>query len=138
MAEDFVAAFASGRTGKVGAGAGEWDTELGDQVVDDFVFWPTKSNATGVGRDLQWEAVGGVNNDGERAWPASLGEAIKIIGEIFGKDLSIDERVDQDGEGLVLGTSFDAKNFLDSRKIDGISSESVESVGGHSDYRTTV
>jgi hypothetical protein len=138
LAEDFFAGFAGGGAGKVGAGAGERDTEFRDEVTDDFVFGPAESDAASVGGDLQGKAVGSLNDDGERAGPAGLGEAKKIVGKVFGKDLGVNERVDEDRKGAVFGASLDAKNFFDSGEIDGISGEGVKRVRGNGNNRTAI
>jgi len=138
LAEDFVAAFASGRSGEVGAGAGERNAKFGDEIGDDVAFGPAKSDATGVGSDLQGKAVGGVDDDRKRAGPASLGEPKEIIGEIFGEDRGVDEGIDENGKGAMFGTALDSENFLDGGEIDGIGGEGVERVRGDSDDSTPV
>jgi len=40
---------------------------------------------------------------------------------------------DEDGKGAVLGASFDAEDFLDGRKIDGIGGKGVKRVRGDGD-----
>lgn len=138
MTEDFVAGFASGRAGKVGAGAGERGAQFRNKIIDDFVFGPTESDTTSVGGDFQGEAVRSVNDDGKWARPTSLGETIKIVGKIFGKNLGIDERVNEDGKGALFGASLDTKNFFNRGEIDGIGGESVERVRGDSNDGTAI
>jgi len=138
LAEDFIATFTSGRTGNIGAGAGERNAEFGDEVVDDFVPGPAESDTAGVARNFQGKAVGRVDHDRKRTGPAGLSETEEIIGKIFGEDLGINERIDEDGESTMLGASFDAENFFDGSEIYGISSESVEGVRRHSDHGTTI
>jgi hypothetical protein len=138
LAEDFIATFTSGRTGDIGAGAGERNAEFGDEIVDDFVSGPAESDTAGVARNFQGKAVGRVDHDRKRTGPAGLREAEEIIGKIFGEDLGIDERIDEDGESTMLGASFDAENFFDGSEIYGISSESVEGIRRHSNHGTTI
>ena len=138
LAEDFVATFAGGRTGYIGAGAGERNAEFGDEVIDDFVPGPAESDAAGVAGDFQGKAVGRVDHDRKRTGPAGLRETEEIIGKIFGEDLGVNERIDEDGESAMLGASFDAKDFFDGSEIYGISRERVEGVGRHSDHGTTI
>jgi len=138
LAEDFVAAFASGRAREVGAGACERNAEFGNKIGDNAAFGPAESDAAGVGGDLQGKAVGGVDDDREWAGPTGLGEAIEIIGEIFGEDRGVDERVDENRKSAMFGTALDAENFLDGGEIDGIGGEGVERVRRDSDDRTAV
>ena len=57
LREDFGAAGAGGRAGKIGTGAGERDAEFGDEIDDDFGFGPAERDAAGVSGDLEWQAV---------------------------------------------------------------------------------
>lgn len=138
LAEDFFPAGAGGRARNVGAGAGEGNADFRDEIRDDFGFRPAERDAAGVGGDFEGKAVGGVDDDGERAGPASIGETKEIVGEILGEDRSVDERIDEDRKGAVLGTAFDAEDFLDGSEIDRISREGVERVRGDSYNGTTV
>ena len=138
LIEDFFPAGTSRRVGDVGTGTGQRDAEFGDQVGDYFRFWPTQSDAAGVGSNLEGQAVGRVDDDGEGARPAGVGQAKEIVREILCENHCMTERVDEDGEGAVLGPSFDAKDFVDSREVDRISGESVESVGGDGNDRAAI
>jgi hypothetical protein len=131
LREDIDSAGASGRAGKVGAGAGERDAEFGDQIGDETTIGPAESDAPGVGGNLQRKTIRGVNNNGERSGPAGLRETKEIVGKIAGKHLGVNERTDEDGKSLGLGTSFNAEDFVDGGEIDGIGSKGVESVGGN-------
>ena len=138
LVEDFRAADAGRGVGNVGAGARQGDADFGNEVRDDLGFGPAQRDAAGVGGDFQREAVGGINDDGERTRPAGVGEAIEIVGKFAGQDHGVIETADEDGEGAMLGASLHAKNFFDSGKIDGIGSESVKRVCRDGDDRAAV
>lgn len=138
LAEDFFPAGAGGRARNVGAGAGEGNADFRDEIRDDFGFRPAERDAAGVGGDFEGKAVGGVDDDGERAGPASFGETIEIIGELLSEHQSVLEIVDENGKGAMLGASFDAEDFFDGSKIDGIGGEGIERVGGDGDDRSTI
>lgn len=138
LGEDLDAAAAGGRTRNVGAGAGKRDTEFGDKVRDDRAVRPAKSDPPSVGGDFEGQAVRGVDDHGERAGPAGVGETIEVIGKIAGENRSVNERIDEDGESATLGASLDAEDFFDRREINGISSESVERVRRDGDDRAAI
>ena len=138
LAEDFRAAFAGGRAGEIGAGAGERDAKFGDETGNDFVFGPAKGDAAGVGGDFEGKAVGGVDDDGERAGPTGLRETIEIVREFPGEDDGVSERIDEDGKSAVLGTALGAENCIDGGEIDGVGGEGVERVRGNSNDRAAV
>jgi len=125
LVKHFLAAFAGGRTGKIGAGAGERNAEFGDKIVDDFVPGPAEGNAAGVGGNFEGQAVGSVDDDRERAGPAGLRQAIKVVGKVLGEYLRVNERIDENRKSLVLGASLDAEDLFDGRKIDGIGGQGV-------------
>lgn len=132
LAENFLAAFACGRAGKIGAGAGERNAEFVDEIGNNFIFGPAEADTASVGSDFEGNAVGGVDDDGERAGPEGFGEAMEIVGEIFCEDGGVRERIDEDGKCAVLGTALDAEDVIDGGEIDGIGGESVKRVGGNS------
>ena len=138
LGENFDAAAAGGRTRNVGAGPGKRNTEFGDEVRDDRAVRPAKSDAPGVGGDLEGKAVRGVDDHSERAGPAGVGKTIEIIGKIAGENRSVNERIDEDGESATLGASLDAENLFDRREINGISSECVERVRRNGDDRAAI
>ena len=138
LVEDFFPAGAGGRVGDVGAGAGKWDANFGDEIRDDSGFGPTKGDAAGVGGDFEGEAVGGVDDDGERAGPTGFGETIKIVGKFARKHHGVIEIADEDGKGAVLGAPLDAEDLLDGGKINGIGGEGVEGIGGYGYNSTAV
>jgi hypothetical protein len=138
LAEDFVAGFAGRRAGKIGAGAGERNADFGDEVADNSILGPAKSDAARVAGDFQREAVGSVDNQSERAGPAGLRQTIEIIGKVPGEGLGKGDGVDEDRKSALLGASFDAKNLFDRGEIDRIGGQSVERVGWHSDDRTAI
>ena len=138
LAEDFIAAGTGGRTGNVGASAGERDTNFLDESRDDFASGPAKSDAARVAGNFEGQAHGGVKNDSERAGPESVGEPIKIIGKIARENVSVMDGVDEKRKSFGFRTTLDAKDFVDGGKIDGIGSEGVERVGGNRDHRTAI
>lgn len=138
LGEDFDATGTCGRTGNVGAGAGERDAEFGNEINNDFRLGPAESDAARVGSDFQGKAVGSVNDNSERTGPAGLRETKEIVGKIAGENLGVDERADENGKSLGFGAPFDAENFFDGREVDGISGERVKGVGGNSDNRAAI
>ena len=94
LAKNFLATFAGRRTGKISAGAGKRDAELGDEIVDDFILGPAQSNSARVARDFKGKTIGSVDDDGERTGPAGLCQTIEVVRKIFGEDLGVDQRVD--------------------------------------------
>ena len=138
LAENFVATFAGRRAGKIGAGAGERDTEFANEVGDDFAIGPTESDAAGIGGDFEGKAVGGVDDDGEWAGPTGLGEAEEVVRQILGEYLGVDQRVDEDGKGLGFGAALNTKNFFDGGEVYGIGSESVERIGRKCNDRAAI
>ncbi len=138
MAKDFVAAGAGGRAGNVSAGTGKRDAEFLDEFTDNFTRGPPKGDAAGVASNFQRKPHGSVENDGERAGPESVGETIKIVGKFASENVRVVYGVDQKRESFGFGASLDAEDFVDSREIDGIGSESVERIGGNGDHRTTI
>ena len=138
LGEDFDAAGAGGRAGKIGASAGERDAEFGDEINDDFGLGPAESDAASVGGDFQGKAVRGVNDDGERPGPAGLGETKEIVRKIFREDLGVDQRANENRKSAMLGTALDAKDFFDGGEIDRVGGESVKRIGGDGDDRTAI
>jgi hypothetical protein len=138
LAENFLAAFAGGRAGKISAGAGEGDAEFVDEIRDDPIFGPAESDSAGVGGDLEGKTIGGIDNDGERTGPAGFGETKEIVRKIFSEDRGLRERIDKNGKSAVLWTAFDLEDFVDSGEIDGIGRESVKRVRGNGDNRAAV
>lgn len=138
LTEYFLAAGAGGRAGDVGAGAGERDADLGDEIRNNFRPGPTESDATGVGGDFEGETVGRVDDDGKRTGPEGFGEAIEVVREVFGENERVIEMADEDREGAVLGAPLDAENLFDGGEVDGIGGQSVEGVGGNGGDRTAV
>jgi len=138
LAKDFLAGFTGGATGEIGAGAGYGNADFRDETIDDFVFGPAKSDAPGVAGDLEWETVGGIDDECERTGPAGLRETIEIVGKFFREDLGKADGVDENGKSALFGASFDAKDFFDGSKIDGVGGERIERIGRHGDDRATV
>lgn len=138
LAEDFLATFARGGAGKIGAGAGEREAEFRDEIGNDFIFGPTEGDAAGVGGDLEGKTVRGIDDDGEGTGPAGFGETKKIVGEIFGEDRGLGERIYENGKGAVLGTAFDAEDLFDGGEINGIGGEGVKRVRGNGNDRAAV
>ena len=138
LAEDLVATGTGGRAGNVGAGAGERDANFLDESSDDFASGPAKSDAAGVAGDFEGKTHGGVENDGERAGPESVGETIEIVGKIAREDVGVMDRADEKRKGFGFGATLDAKDFVDGGEIDGIGGEGVERVGGNRDHRTAI
>ncbi len=138
LTENFVATGAGGRTGNVGASAGERDTNFLDESRDDFTSGPAKSDAAGVAGNFEGKAHGGVKNDSEWAGPESVGETIEIVGKIARENVSVMDGVDEKRKRFGFGATLDAKDFVDGGKIDGIGSEGVERVGGNRDHRTAI
>lgn len=138
LAEDFFAGGTTGRAGKIGAGAGERDADFGDEASNDLIFRPAEGDAAGIAGHLERKTIGGVHDDGERAGPASVGEAIEIVGKFAGQNHGVVERADQDGERSGFGTALHTKDFLDGREIDGVGGEGVERVRGDGDDGTTI
>jgi hypothetical protein len=128
LIEDFFTGGAGGRTGFVGAGAGERHAEFGDKFLRDFAFRPTKSDAAGVGGDFQRQAVGRFDDDGERAGPAGFGEAKEIVGKLAGNFHGLVHGIDEDGKGARFRATFNAEDGIYSGEIDGVGSEGIERV----------
>jgi hypothetical protein len=138
LAENLVTAGTGGRTGNVGTCAGERNTEFLDESHSDFASGPTKSNAARVAGDFERKAHGGVQNDGERAGPESVGQAVEIVGEFAGENVGVMNGIDEDGKGFGFGATLDAENFVDGCEVDGIGGKSVEGVGGNGNNRTAI
>ena len=94
----FLAAFAGRRTGKIRTGAGERHANLVNKATDNFVVRPAKCYAAGVCSDLEWQAIGSINDDGQRSWPASFGKTIEIIGQFARKNGSVFDGINEDGK----------------------------------------
>ena len=138
LAKDFVATGAGGRARNVGAGAGERDADFLDESTDDFTSGPTQSDAASVAGNFQRKTHGGVENDGERAGPESVGETIEIVGKIASENVRVVNGVDEQRKSFGFGTSFDAEDFVDGGEVDGIGGKSVERVGGNRDHRAAI
>jgi hypothetical protein len=138
LAENFVATGTGGRAGDVGAGAGERDTNFLDEASDNFASGPAKCDAASVAGNLQRKTHGGVENDGERAGPEGVGEAIEIVGKIARENVSVMDGADEKRKSFGFWATLNAEDFVDGGKIDGIGGESVERVGRYSDHRTAI
>lgn len=133
MIEDFFAGSACGRTGFIGAGAGQRQAEFSNEFLSDFAFGPAEGDPAGVGRHFERETVGGLDNDGERAGPAGFCEAEEIVGE-FSRDFhGLVHGIDEDGESAGFGANFDAEDGIYRGEIDGVGGKGVEGVRRNSD-----
>ena len=138
LAKHLIATLAGGGAGNIGTGAGQRHTEFGDEIDHDFVVGPTQRDAACICGHFERKPVGRIDDDGEWARPASLRKPVKIVGQILGQHLGVDERIDENGQSAMLGASFHAENFFDGGEIYGICGESVKSVRGHSNHGTTI
>jgi len=128
LIENFFTSGAGGRTGFIGAGAGEGHAEFGDEFLRDFTFGPAESDAARVGGDLQGQAIGCFHNDGERARPAGFGQAEEIVWKFAGDFHGLVHGIDEDGEGARFRATFDAEDGIYCGEIDRVGGEGVERV----------
>ena len=128
------AADAGRMAGDIGAGAGDGAGELVDEAGDDGVARPAQSDASGVAGDFEWQAMSGVDDDGERAGPKMLGESQKIYGDIAREQHALVNGIDQDGQGAGFGAAFDAVDLGHGGEVERVGGKSVDGVGGDGDH----
>jgi hypothetical protein len=138
LAKNFLSAGARGRARDVGAGAGEGNAKFIDEATGDFVFGPAHGDAPAVGGDFEGEPVRSVNNNRERAGPASFRETVEIIGQFAGENQGLVDGIDENREGTRFEAAFDTKDLVDGVEIDGIGCESVERIGRNGDNRAAL
>ena len=83
-----------------------------------------------AGGDTEGKTCAGANDDGERAGPEALGEAVEGGVDFAGEAVGLGGFRDEEGEGLVAGASLDLVDAVDGAEIDGVDGEAVEGVGG--------
>src|SRR6202000_2981083 len=84
-------ACALGQAAEVGGGGGDGEAELADDGAADGGFGHAEGDVAGVGGDAQGELAAGFDDDGERAGPEALGEAVEGAVEGAGELVGLGE-----------------------------------------------
>ena len=124
---------ALGLAGEVGRGGGDGQAEPGYDGAGDGGFRDAQGQVAGVGGDAQRKLAAGLDDDGERAGPELLGEAVEGGVDLAGEFVGLGYLGDEEREGFVAGSGFDLVDAFDGAEIDGIDGEPVEGVGGKGD-----
>jgi hypothetical protein len=117
------------QTGEVGRGGGDGQTEAADDCAGNGGFRDAEGEVAGVGGDAKRESAAGFDDDGERAGPELLGEAVEGGVELTGEFVGLGHLSDEERKGLVAGASFQFVDAIDGLKIDWIDGQAVEGVG---------
>ncbi len=93
-----------------------------------------KGDVAGVGGDAKGELAAGLDDDGERAGPEALGEAVEGAVQRAGEFVGLRVILDKQRERLVARAGLEVVDAVDGAEVHGIDGEAVEGVGGKRDH----
>ena len=133
LGADEVGVGALGHAAEVGGGGGDGEAEFADDGAADGGFGNAEGDVAGVGGDAQGEFAAGLDDDGKRAGPEALGEAIEGAVEGAGEFIGLGDVGDEERERLVTGSGFEVVDAVDGAEIYRVDGEAIEGVGGERD-----
>ena len=122
-----------GHSAEVGGGCGDGQAEEVDDSAGDGGLGDAQGDVAGVGGDAQGQAGAGLDDEGERAGPEALSEAVECGVDLAGEAVGLCGVADEQGERLVAGAALELVDAVDGAQVDGIDGQAVEGVGGQRD-----